>query len=272
MTNPGSLVSRTFEKVAKECYARKMWSRKKRETTTLLGIGIPAGDRLDVCFPAMVAGLAAKGSGASSGKSIVIAGVAALCAAGVNAYLAYRDEGRKTLKLEELSDALENVDVDTAEVIELQVQPEKVVIENLSLVGPCVYPYVHHDLIPEHGICRRCDVELTVEVAEVEPPKDWVKNKVRVNRRKDYAAHVAQRVKNAYPNLCECDVDRQLARKKAVAIMADDGVRPAHVVQLLPKIESMTFMKVDVEIESEELQTAWWWWWSRKGLRPRRSA
>lgn len=199
-------------------------------------------------------------------------GCAGLTIFGRRLYRQLKAEGKKAKILDGCSRDLEAVDVDTRDVIELAAPEPTVLVETPEVVGPCSYPYVGHELDSEHGICKRCDKEIGVALVSVEPPKDWVKNAVRHGKKRDYAAHVAQRVRVAYPNLGECVVDRQLVRKKATIFMADDGVRPAHVVQLLPRIEQLVFMRTVTEITYEELKTAWWWWWTNKGLRPRRCA
>jgi len=90
--------------------------------------------------------------------------------------------------------------------------------------------------------------------------------------RPSYAAHVAQKVKVAYPNLCDSTVDRALARRKATIIMTDDSLRPAHIVKLLPEIECMVFMKTEADLTYGELKTEWWFTFYKRGLSPRSSA
>lgn len=110
------------------------------------------------------------------------------------------------------------------------------------------------------------------EGSTVNVPKGMRKNRVKKGRRQVYSNLVAQMVRAAYPNLGEGKVDREIARRKAGAIMAEHGMRASHVVACLPVVEALVFMRSERELEFEELKQSWWWFWTDRGLKPSRRA
>lgn len=121
-------------------------------------------------------------------------------------------------------------------------------------------------------------IEVVAETATVPEgstaivPKGLHKNKIQKGKRRNYAMVVAQHVRAAYPNLGEGQVDRELARRKATAIMAEHGMRASHVMEALPIVESLVFMRSAREMRYDELKRSWWWFWTERGLKPSRRA
>jgi len=146
--------------------------------------------------------------------------------------------GPAFMKLEGLAYLVDNSDVDLADCIEL---------------------------VPT--VAKICE-----EGSSVLEPKGMRKNVIKRGRKKAYATLVAQSVRNAYPNLGESRVDRDIARRKAAAIMAEHGLRASHIQQSMPIVEALIFMRTKTEMEYEDLQKCWWWSWSERGLRPSRRA
>jgi len=165
----------------------------------------------------------------------------------VGAYVSYKAyrygvslgrQNKSWSTLEGLSYLVDNSDVDLAECIEVVIDTPPPVPEGSSAVIP----------------------------------KGMRKNKVRAGRRKTYANHVAKLVRAAYPNLGEGPVDREIARRKASAIMAEHGMRASQVVDSLVLVESLVFMQSALELEYSQLRESWWWFWTSRGLKPSRRA
>lgn len=168
------------------------------------------------------------------------------------------DKTEQELLLDDLALRLDHTDVDSADCIELvQEQPPEKEEDN----GCDGFEKVDPPPGCEPKTIKHCD-----------PPKDWKRNKCKEEMKPSYAAHVAQKVKVAYPNLCDSAVDRALARRKATIIMTDDNMRPQHIVSLLPQIECMVFMKTEADLTYGELKSEWWFTYTRRGLSPRKSA
>jgi hypothetical protein len=146
-------------------------------------------------------------------------------------------------KLEGLAYLIDNVDVDLQDCIEVVRHVVPVITKEESEGG-----------------------------AKAEIPKGLRKNKIRRGKKKVYACLVAKTVRAQYPNLGEGRVDREIARRKATAIMAEHGMRPTQICEVMHMVEAMVFMKSAGELSYSELKQCWWWAWTDRGLKPSRSA